>query len=92
MPVKRSRLTILVDVMKALQGEGRPASRICEYANLPYDRLVPILEKLEKEGFVVYEKKGKARIYKLTDILKLLISKNSKYFALNLLIMRNARS
>ena len=67
MPVKRSRLTILVDVMKALQGEGRPASRICEYANLPYDRLVPILEKLEKEGFVVYEKKGKARIYKLTE-------------------------
>lgn len=44
----------------------RPASRLCEEANMPYDRLKPILDQLEKKGLVTYRKEGKARIYRIT--------------------------
>ncbi len=67
MLARRSRLSIVVSVLRALEGSGVPASRICERANLPYDRLSKILEKLEEEGLVSCERKGRARVYRITE-------------------------
>jgi len=33
---------------------------------MPYDRLKPMLDQLEKKGLVTYRKEGKARIYRIT--------------------------
>jgi len=34
---------------------------------MPYDKLKPILDQLEKKGLVTYRKEGKARIYRITE-------------------------
>lgn len=67
MPAKRSRLSIVASVLRALEDSSMPASRICERANLPYDKLSKILEKLEEEGLVSCEKRGRARVYRITE-------------------------
>jgi len=50
MPTKRSRLSITIEILRTLRDEKLPASRLCEYVNMPYDRLKPIVDNLEKTG------------------------------------------
>lgn len=67
MPEKRSRITIIIDILETIQEFELPASRIAEYANMPYDRLKPILEDLEKKGFVKSRKEGRSMVYMVTS-------------------------
>lgn len=66
MPAKRSRLSIVVAILKALSRSETVCSRLCEEVNMPYDRLKTLLEYLEEKGLVRSEQRGRARVYKVT--------------------------
>ena len=67
MPQKRSRLGIIISILEAILNEEMATSRIGEYANMPYDRLKPILDELEEKNFVTFKVVGKAKIYRITS-------------------------
>jgi len=54
---KRSRLSIIIDVLSYLSEEGgeAPATRIAQATGLAYDRLVKLLEELNEKGVVAVE-------------------------------------
>ncbi len=59
MPRRRSRIEIVMDILEALAEEGpMPPTRLATYANLPYDRLAPILQSLEDKGLVEVREAG----------------------------------
>ncbi len=60
----RSLAGIILDILETLNTHGpMPATRIATYANLPYDRLKPILETLEEKHYVEKTEDG----YTITD-------------------------
>ena len=65
--MRRTRLKILIDVLEALAREEMPASRVCEAANMPYDRLKPLLDRLEKHGLVRVRTVSRSRVYGITS-------------------------
>ncbi|MCE4617377.1 MAG: winged helix DNA-binding protein [Desulfurococcales archaeon] len=70
MPRKRTRIKIIMDIMKHLSERSETPTRLATLANIPYDRLIPILEELERKGLVVFEaseENPRARTVKLTD-------------------------
>ena len=67
MPKRRSRVGVLLDILSALAKHGdQPASRIAMYANLPYDRLRPLLDSLESKGLIERVGSTKTVRYRLT--------------------------
>ena len=65
----RSQAGILHDVLEVLLREGPlNATRIAQLANLPYDRLRALLEKLVEKGLVeVLEDEEGRRVYRVTQ-------------------------
>ncbi len=67
----RSKVRILVDMMRAIKGEGEYGAgptKILYSANLSYDRLTQYLEELiEKELISETEVEGESRVYYLTS-------------------------
>jgi predicted transcriptional regulator len=66
---KRGRLEIVMDVLEALDGAPQPPTRVATAANLPYDRLQPILEELAEKGLVELKPspEGRGRVAALTE-------------------------
>ncbi len=63
----RSSAGIIHDILEVLLREGElPATRIAQYANLPYDRLKAMLEKLEEEGLVERREEEGKTLYRVT--------------------------
>jgi predicted transcriptional regulator len=63
-------MEIIVDILERISEEPVTPTRLATTANLPYDRLQPILEELAARGIVVFEaQKGnpRARMVTLTD-------------------------
>jgi predicted transcriptional regulator len=67
----RSKMRILADMMRAIQGEGENGAgptKILYTANLSHDRLTLYLEELaEKELIVLTDSESNNRIYALTE-------------------------
>ena len=67
----RSKMRILVDMMRAIQGEGEIGAgptKILYAANLSHDRLTQYLEELvEKELIIEREQSSEGRAYHLTE-------------------------
>ncbi len=49
---KRSKMEIVYDILEALSEEPTTPTRLATVANLPYDRLQPLLAELESKGVV----------------------------------------
>ncbi len=67
----RSKMRILADMMRAIQGEGENGAgptKILYTANLSHDRLTQYLEELvEKDLIVLGNTEANSRIYALTE-------------------------
>ena len=67
----RSKMRILVDMMRAIQGEGDEGAgptKILYAANLSHDRLTQYLDELvEKELIIEREQSSEGRAYHLTE-------------------------
>ena len=64
----RSRLAILVEILRVLCSDRRiPVSRICEYVNIPYDRLKPLLDRLETHGLIQLKNSGRVKTYIISE-------------------------
>ncbi|MHA1587407.1 MAG: winged helix-turn-helix domain-containing protein [Candidatus Thorarchaeota archaeon] len=67
----RSKMRILADMMRAIQGEGENGAgptKILYTANLSHDRLTQYLEELaEKKLIVLTDSESNNRIYTLTE-------------------------
>ena len=64
----RSQAGIIADILLALYNEGVVnITRLTYLANLPYDRLKNILERLEKGGYVEIKKSGGEIYVKITE-------------------------
>ncbi len=82
MKAKRSRLSIIIDVLSYLSEEGgeAPATRIAQATGLAYDRLVKLLEELNEKGVVAMEagervrltRKGLVLLQRLRDLREFL--------------------
>ncbi len=68
MKTRRSKLSIIMDVLSYLSEEGgeAPATRIAQATGLAYDRLVRLLEELNEKGIVFMEASERVRRVKLT--------------------------
>lgn len=63
----RSRLGILLDILKSIQElDGASITTIITYANIPHDRLKKILSNLVLKGYVVGKKEKNRVIYFLS--------------------------
>lgn len=73
---RRSRIEIIADILEAVDGAPQNPTRLATVANLPYDRLQPILEDLEARGMirVTPAPDGKGRIVELTERGRVLLS------------------
>lgn len=71
MPRRRSRIEIVMDILEALEEEGpMPPTRLATHANMPYDRLAPLLAELEEKGVIEVEEVSaspKTRTARLTS-------------------------
>ena len=67
----RSKMRILADMMRAIQGEGENGAgptKILYTANLSHDRLTQYLEELaEKELIILTDLESNNRVYALTE-------------------------
>ena len=67
----RSKMRILADMMRAIQGEGENGAgptKILYTANLSHDRLTQYLEELvEKKLIVLTDSESDNRVYALTE-------------------------
>ncbi len=67
----RSKMRILADMMRAIQGEGENGAgptKILYTANLSHDRLTQYLEELaEKELIILTHAESNNRVYALTE-------------------------
>jgi len=65
---RRSKLSIIIDVLEYLQSEGgeSPATRIAQDTGLAYDRLVKLLEELNEKGLVEVETGERTRRVRIT--------------------------
>jgi len=67
----RSKMRILADMMRAIQGEGENGAgptKILYTANLSHDRLTQYLEELaEKELIILTDSESNNRVYALTE-------------------------
>lgn len=68
MKTRRSKLSIIVDVLSYIseEGGGAQATRIAQATGLAYDRLVRLLEDLNERGIVIVEVGERVRRVKLT--------------------------
>lgn len=68
MKTRRSKLSIIVDVLSYISEEGgeAQATRIAQATGLAYDRLVRLLEDLNERGIVIVEVGERVRRVKLT--------------------------
>jgi len=69
-PRKRTRVKIIMDILKHLSEHEETPTRLATLTNMPYDRLIPILEELREKGIIVFEAvedNPRARTVKLTD-------------------------
>lgn len=67
MKARRSKLRILVDILKVIEEEnGARITQILYGANLSYDRLVKYIEELLSKGLVDERKRGQSTVYYLT--------------------------
>ncbi|MCE4611328.1 MAG: hypothetical protein F7B17_05090 [Desulfurococcales archaeon] len=66
---KRSRIEIIADILEAVDNAPQNPTRLATIANLPYDRLQPILRDLEARGVVTVTPApdGKGSIVELTE-------------------------
>jgi len=66
---KRSRISILIEVLEFIESEGGEtiATKIATATGLAYDRLIVFLEDLSKRGIVSIETSGRNRIIRLSD-------------------------
>ncbi len=64
-----------MDLLEALHDSPQPPTRLASAANMPYDRLQPMLEDLERRGVVRLRPMpdGKGRIAELTDRGRMLL-------------------
>ncbi len=69
--IYRSKMRILADMMRAIQGEGENGAgptKILYTANLSHDRLTQYLEELaEKELIILTDSESNNRVYALTE-------------------------
>jgi len=66
----RSHVSIIVDVLKAIEseeGEDQRLTRIMSKANLPYNRFSAILAELLEKGFISEKGNGDKKSYTLTQ-------------------------
>ncbi|MDM7275856.1 MAG: winged helix-turn-helix domain-containing protein [Thermoprotei archaeon] len=78
---RRSRIAIIMDILSYIESEGGEAlaTRTAQATGLAYDRLIELLEELEKKGIiemiadeksrrVILTRKGRALLSKLRDV------------------------
>ncbi|MEM0120772.1 MAG: DUF4364 family protein [Thermoprotei archaeon] len=66
----RSRVSIIVDVLKAIEsedGEDQRLTHIMSKANLPYNRFSNILSELVSKGLIAERETGDKKSYTLTQ-------------------------
>ncbi len=64
---RRARAEIILDILEALNSEnGVTPTRLATMANLPYDRLQPILGELVEKGLVEAFRNGRSTRLALT--------------------------
>ena len=64
---RRNRLWIIMDILSYLKNNQKtPLTRVSYGANLPYDRLVKIVNELVEKGLVGYEVENDKKLYYLT--------------------------
>ena len=68
MTKKRSRVAIILEVLELLEREGGEvlATRLATAAGLAYDRMINLLEDLEKRGVLYVETSGRNKLIKLS--------------------------
>ena len=65
---RRSKLRILVDILRVVEGEGAAkVTHILYGANLSYDRLVKYLAELEGKGLIARREREGSAVYVLTE-------------------------
>ncbi len=65
-PRRRTRLRILVDILRVLEAGDANVSRLMLEANLSYARLLKYLEELEAKGLVKRVEDGREVRYRIT--------------------------
>ena len=67
---KRTRIKIIMDIMRHLAEREETPTRLSTLANIPYDRLTSILDELEEKGLIEFKtskENPRARTVRLTD-------------------------
>lgn len=78
----RSRVSIIVDVLKAIEseeGEDQRLTHIMAKANLPYNRFSAILAELVDKGLIAERVNSDKKIYTLTQRGKKYIQEYEKF-------------
>jgi predicted transcriptional regulator len=81
----RSRVSIIVDVLRAINNEGQDQkmTHILNKANLPYNRLSTFLEELEKLEFIMKKESADKKFYLVTEKGKKFIREYEKFHKLS---------
>lgn len=66
MAKKRSRLEIVIDVLDTLSKRATNPTKLATLVNMPYDRLMKLLEELTAKGIIQWEEQGRSQIITLT--------------------------
>jgi predicted transcriptional regulator len=66
MTKKRSKLQIIYNILETLmQGEINP-TKLATLVNMPYDRLMDLLEEMNEKGLVIISSSGKVKSVGIT--------------------------
>jgi predicted transcriptional regulator len=67
MTKKRSKLQIIYNILETLmQGEINP-TKLATLVNMPYDRLMDLLEEMNEKGLVIISSSGKVKSVGITS-------------------------
>ena len=65
--MKRSRLEIFLDVLKAIDGGTRKPTRIMYRTNVPYMSLMKILDSMADQGLIAVKRTNGRSVYSTTE-------------------------
>lgn len=66
MAKKRSKLEIVIDVLDVLSRRAVNPTKLATLVNMPYDRLMRLLEELTSKGIIQWEEQGRSQTITLT--------------------------
>ncbi len=65
---KRTRIEIVIDILENIASQGSIVpTRLATSANMPYDRLLPIVEDLVDKKILTLREEGRSRYLEMTQ-------------------------